>query len=136
MSFFKMARPDKADTLFSQGIRERDGQTCQFCGAQPLGGKGLDNSHFWGRNREGTRFDLENCDAFCKRCHMRLETEKAVGRDYYNWKLGRLGQERFDALEVRARTYCKKDRAMVLLWVKAWIADLRKGRPQIMGSRS
>lgn len=139
MSFFKMSRPDKADIVFSKAIRERDRWSCQCCGRVfPEGSGQLQNSHFFGRRMESTRFDPENCDALCVRCHMIWENEKGVtrgvvdgkyvelARPYRQWKMTRLGQAAFDALQVRAHTPTKKDRAMALLKALAYRAEVQK----------
>ena len=87
----------KADSAFSVWIRERDGK-CVKCGKV---GK-LTNSHFWGRMNSATRYDPENCDALCwLPCHYTWEHQK--NGDYMNFKIKQLGQERYDALEKRAR---------------------------------
>lgn len=126
---------DGADRLFSEYIRKRDGNRCKYCGADGRLAQ-LDNSHFWGRAKESTRFDDENCDAFCRPCHGRLEGEKGVDRYKHNgvdverprlyrlWKIKQLGPERFAALEVRAHSYKKKDRKLSLLIVKALMREL------------
>lgn len=147
LGFFKMSRPDKADTEFSLYIRERDNWTCQRCGRKwPENSQGLDCSHFWGRGRESTRFDPDNCDAFCKvPCHSEWENEKGetkgfhkgepivLFRPYKEWKINQLGEHRFAALEVRAHQTVKKDRKMALLRVKL----MRKSLPvnRVVGER-
>lgn len=96
----------KADTAFSIWIRERDGK-CKRCGKF---GK-LTNSHFWGRTHSATRYDPENCDAFCwLPCHYQWEHEKQGA--YRDFKINQLGQERYDALERRARSSMKRSEAL------------------------
>lgn len=137
MSFWQArAKVDTADREFSKFIRERDNHTCQACGANPPEGHGLECSHFWGRVKESTRFDPENCDTLCKRCHAAFETEKAEGREYWLWKIKRLGSDRFNALAARAHTHVKKDRRMSLICVRAWMAELKKNRPQVLGEKA
>ena len=139
MSFWKTrATRDRADTLFSKYIRERDGWKWKRCGRQwAPGAGGLTASHFFGRAKESVRFDPENCDALCMfPCHDEWENEKGVTkfkrgtwdvelpRPYRDWKIKQLGYPRFAALEVRANTIVKKDRKISLVYVKHLIAEL------------
>ncbi len=123
MSFFKIKlRP--ADRLFTKYIRLRDNYTCVKCGRaySPDNCRNLGVSHFYGRANEGTRFDPENCDALCTiPCHQKWGGEGR--REYEDWKLNQLGQERFDLLTLRAHTPQKKDDAMNILVIK----ELLKG---------
>src|SRR3990167_7479039 len=57
---------DKADQEFSYFIRLRD-KECRRCGSKvTLNAKGMPNSHhashYFGRGKESTRFDVENGD--------------------------------------------------------------------------
>jgi len=111
-----------ADIKFSQIIRTRDGWRCVRCGTQyypPT--RGLQNSHFWGRGRENTRFDFENCDALCTACHQYWGGD---GREeYIEFKKKQLGEEGYKNLKIRAFTYKKKDDKLVLLWLKQYEHD-------------
>lgn len=136
MSFWQAkTKIDAADRLFSLYIRKRDRNKCQYCGSNPADGRGMQNSHFFGRRMESVRYDPENCDCFCIRCHMKLETEKGEDRAYYNWKGIQLGADRFNALKLRAHTTQKKDRKMSLLIVKALMSDLERSEPKTMGAK-
>ena len=99
----------KTDTLFSKLIRQRDNYTCQRCRKEyPDGGRGLHTSHYWGRSRENTRHDTENCIALCFGCHQLWG--HGDGRDEYSsFMRKRLGDKGFDLLMVRAYTYKKRD---------------------------
>ena len=114
---------DKADTTFSKFIRGRD-KRCVRCKSD----KNLQCSHFWGRGKERTRYDEENCDCLCAGCHRRWETEKEMRNgsmgEYAWFKFEQLGKERYDALKVRAHTYQKKDRKMSLIKSKALLNSL------------
>ena len=124
---------DASDTLFSKLVRRRD-KNCQVCGRLGIIDV-LECSHFWGRRFEGTRFDFDNCDALCRSCHAKFETEKGEGRAYWNWKLQRLGPSRFDALNLKAHTYCKKDRKMVLIVLKSIMKDYER-QEKVIGGRA
>lgn len=131
MSRFK-ASFDEADRLFSLFIRTRDDWTCQRCRRvfEVNCGVLLQNSHFWSRGNESVRFDPENCDALCSGCH------DFFGRDreaYRAWKISRLGQQRFNALMVKANAYAKKDRKMARLVARAALRQVcsEKGIPYL-----
>lgn len=96
----------KVDALFSLAIRARD-NVCVRCGSS----KNLTNSHFWSRTHSATRYDPENCDTLCwLPCHYTWEHEKHG--DYRDFKIKQLGQERYDALERRARSTVKRSVAI------------------------
>lgn len=123
MSFGRI-KLDKADVVFSEYIRRRDGACCR-CGRQGDGKHrivGLQNSHFFGRKNENTRFDPENCDALCAGCHQFWGSDNR--EDYRYFKLKQLGEDRFNALQVRANTFQKKDRYMSWLQAKALLKEL------------
>lgn len=113
---------DKADQVFSRYIRTRDGWTCQRCHRQhEEGSQGLHNSHYFGRARESTRFDPENCDALCYGCH---QLWGSTDREAYRvFKIRQLGEKSFDRLTLRANTYQKKDRKLAYL---IWKQELEK----------
>ena len=101
----KKIKESKVDKLFSQYIRLRDGYRCQIrlhseCrGYVPPPTIRIQCSHFFNRNHRSTRFDEENCDAFCDKCHWIVENDKN-GR-YYDWKLKQLGESKFSCLRYR-----------------------------------
>ena len=86
-----------ADTKFSISIRQRDGK-CVLCGRKPPEVV-LTCSHYWGRYVSATRYDFENCDAFCYRCH--FEVENAKQGKYRTFKIKQLGEVKYKALEKR-----------------------------------
>lgn len=117
---------DPADRVFSQYIRKRDGK-CLRCGSiVQFNDKGLpithQNSHYYGRGKESTRFDPENCDTLCHGCHQYWGS--TYREDYRNFKIEQLGKARFDALTLRANSYKKKDRKMALIEAKALLESL------------
>lgn len=119
MSIHK-AKIDTADRWFALFIKERDGWECQSCHKQLEHDPGrLHNSHYWGRGRESTRFDPENCDALCFYCHDTWEGEKQG--DYKHFKEKQLGQARYTQLMARAYTPGKRDRkAQLIIWRTAY----------------
>ena len=115
---------DKADRIFSLYIRELNGWRCQRCSSDS---ESLQNSHYFGRAKEGTRFDTDNCDALCFACHQYWgSTDREAYREY---KIKQLGEDGFKLLQARAYGFCKKDRKLqYIIWKKAY-EDLceRKG---------
>lgn len=64
---------DPADKYFSMYVRLKQGQ-CQRCGSLvKFNAKGdpisHQLSHFQGRRKEATRYDIENCDCLDSGCH-------------------------------------------------------------------
>lgn len=118
---------DPADKVFSQYIRLRDGR-CMRCGsAVRVNDKGLpvshQCSHYYGRKMESVRFDPDNADALCMACHITWGSTMRFAYDEF--KLRQLGQERFDALKLRALTTKKKDRKMSLLIVQQLLKEVK-----------
>lgn len=87
------------DNKFSLHIRARDGK-CMRCGSAD---KSLDNSHYWRRDMKGTRFDPNNCIALCRECHTIWERQQ--NPEYKAWMIRWLGEEEYQAVEHRARSY-------------------------------
>lgn len=110
---------DAADKAFSLYIRSRDKKCVHpLCNRTEF----LQCSHFWGRGKESTRFDPENCDTLCPAHHRDWENQKeikirdkVVMGEYALFKLEQLGQARYDALKLRAHTRVKKDRKLALI---------------------
>ncbi len=130
MSFGKIKiRP--ADQLFSKYLRKARGYKCERCARYCPGGKGLEVSHFYSRRNESVRFDTENADVLCKKCHMRFSgwfdstANKTNGvAEYREWKLQKMGQKDFDLLCFRSHQAKKKDDAWQILWLKKAMAEL------------
>lgn len=109
---------DRADQMFSRFIRERADWKCEYDGKDFRDApQGLHCSHYWGRGREGTRFEPDNCMALCFFHHKNLG--HGDQRDEYKEiMIKRLGKKRFRSLEIQAMTYCKKDRKMSYIIAK------------------
>jgi hypothetical protein len=83
---------------------------------------GLQNSHFWGRGRENTRFDELNCDALCFSCHKYWGGD---GReDYIEFKERQLGEHGYKQLKIRAHTYKKKDDKLAILYINQLLKNV------------
>ena len=127
MSFGKI-KLDKADKMFSRYIRLRD-KRCVRCGrpGEPNANgeeiNGLECSHYFGRGRESTRFDPENCDSLDAGCHQYWSTNKESYRDF---KIRQLGEDGFEKLRIRAEMISKKDRKVAYLFAKKLVEDLKQ----------
>lgn len=94
-----------ADKSFSIYIRTRD-PLCKRCKRAPT----RDCSHFWGRGHSATRYDPKNCVGLCRPCHDIWEHQKNV--EYKDWMEDWLGLEEYIALERRARSFMKREKAI------------------------
>ena len=123
-----MIKIDPADKVFSQYIRLRDGK-CLRCGSVvQVNDLGLpvthQASHFFGRGQESTRFDPNNVDCLCYGCHQYWGSQNR--EDYRTFKIKQLGQDGYDTLLVKSKTYKKKDRKMELIIAKKLLESLGK----------
>ena len=115
---------DKADIAWSKYIRWRDSWKCQRCKKQySTGARGLECSHFHSRRKESVRFDDDNCCALCSGCHLYLTGNPL---EHVRWYYKRLGKNKFEALEVRANIYQKKDRKIAYLIAKEKLKGVKK----------
>jgi hypothetical protein len=105
----------RADTLFSQYLRQKRKYRCEICGGFWPQGKGLTVSHFWTRAKESVRFDEENCDILCVADHAYFESHKT---EYTAWKKERMGEKAFNLLMVRAHTTGKRDDKLQVMLIK------------------
>ena len=99
------------DRKFSLYIRGRAKWTCERCHKKyspPT--MALHCSHFWGRARKSVRFDPENAASICHGCHVFLTS---YPEEHRAWFLKRLGQNRYDALMLRANNPVKVDYTLV-----------------------
>lgn len=132
MSFFKVRR-DLADKLWSEYVRKYHGK-CQLCGTTS---RPLTCSHYHGRRKESVRFDIENSDCFCIACHNQMEHEKGfttgeirgmkvqLPKLYTKWKMQQLGEQKYNALVLRANKTVKKDRPLQILRIKEMFKQLK-----------
>ena len=94
------------DAVVSLKVRERDGWECQKCHviiSPPT--RMMQCSHYWNRDMMGTRWDMDNLIALCYSCHQRVEKRK---HDWYrDFMIRKLGQEKYDLLEIRAKAITK-----------------------------
>lgn len=106
----------KTDRMFTKYIRQRDDYTCQNPNCRRVypqdDCRNLVVSHLWGRGRENTRFDDDNCIALCHcNCHRYLGHGEGR-REYEAFMIERLGGTGYDLLMVRAHTSKGRDDKM------------------------
>ena len=109
-------RIDSLDALFSSYIKARD-KVCQRCG----GTKGLQNAHYHGRRKQSVRFDPDNCCLLCFGCHNYFHGNPY---EFTEWTKRRLGEDKFDMLNARARQIGKIDKEANKLWLQSEIKKL------------
>lgn len=123
---------DAADKWFSMYVRLLAGE-CRRChslvrynaNGDPISHQA---SHFQGRRKEATRYDMENVDSLCGACHLYFT---AMPYEHVEWQKKTKGENVVQSIIVRSNGYKKKDRAMeALVWKKAY-SDLLKERKQI-----
>lgn len=113
---------DPADKAFSKYLRLTVGK-CARCGSPVKFNKEGDPvshqaSHFQGRRKEATRFDLENVDCLCGGCHKYFT---AMPYEHVQWQIKTKGQKTVDEIILRSNLYCKKDRKMQqIIWETAY----------------
>lgn len=111
------------DRLWTKYIKIRDKGLCQyrFFGCDY---EGHDVSHFQGRRKETVRFDDENCDLACRKCHNFVHTAEGAKR-LEAWKLKQLGEKRFKLLILRANLSGKRDDFMTKLYINQKLKDIQ-----------
>ena len=124
MSFGKV-KIRRSDMLFSKYLRLKRRHKCEKCERFFPGGKGLTVSHFHGRRKETVRFDEENCDILCIRCHQYFESHKT---EYEVWKKERLGDRAFNLLMLRAHATGKRDDKLMVMVINKLMKELEAKR--------
>ncbi len=97
---------DPLDKLCSEVVRRRavlNTGGCEYCG-KFMPWKELQCSHYHGRRRHSTRYDIDNCAGLCWPCHSLLGENLHL---HTEWFKKRLGSEKFEALNNRANQIVK-----------------------------
>lgn len=117
---------DSADTIFSWYIRLRDRECVRCHSPVRSNEKGLpishECSHYFGRGKENTRFDPDNCDCLCTGCHQYWGSADKEG--YRQFKINQLGENAFNMLLIRSNTTVKKDRKLSLIIAKELLKEV------------
>ena len=109
---------DMTDTLFSKYVRLLEGGYCRVCKKYFGLTQGLHVHHYKSRGKRSVRWDRDNACALCTYDHFKIQHNEAANTELF---LNILGQERFEALLIRAETlhkYTKEE-------IKAIRKDLR-----------
>lgn len=125
MSTWWKVKIRRADKLMSQYIKARDKNLCQYNFKCFRGELGSQNSHFQKRRHESVRFDPENCDWVCAKCHYFVETHPDGQKTLEKWKLKQLGEQKYNWLMIRTQTYQKKDDTIQILVIKELAKSLK-----------
>jgi hypothetical protein len=64
------------------------------------------------------RFDPDNADAACKKCHYFIENHPEGQKTLEEFKRNQLGEKRYNFLLIRANQTGKKDDAMAIIIIK------------------
>ena len=107
-------RIDKLDVLFSKVIRKRAALNfcgCEYCGAQTR----LQCSHFVGRRKRATRWDMDNACGLCFTCHQYLDEHPYEHTAYFT---KRLGTEKLEELVRKGNMIVKIDRDLMEIYLK------------------
>ncbi len=129
MSWHRIKR-NKNDIDFSNFIRERAKWRCEYCHKLcKVNGTTLfqlEASHYWGRGKWSTRYDIENVFALCSSCHKRMGgyTRSETG-EYDLWVKQKLGDVGYNKLKIRANTYCGHDDKLTALYIQKLTEELK-----------
>lgn len=104
--------------LFNKAMKrkwqEAGAYLCAKCGGPDREGDPLEVSHFFNVRWSGTRFRPSNVDPLHRSCHTGnagWEYQKAEGRGYHDYMLGKLGADGLRLLGTTAHTQMSLDAA-------------------------
>ena len=134
MSFFKI-KLRKTDRLYTKYIREIYNYTCQNPKCRRVYSsdncRNLGVSHLWGRDRENTRFDDENCIPICTLpCHDYWGGEGR--KEYEEFMVQKLGRVGYDLLMLRAHTRKDRDDVMDEFIIKKKLEILAEAKMKLL----
>ena len=122
------------DALFSDIVRKLANWTCEWCKRSFEERRDIfDNSHFYSRRNKSVRFDFENTAALCRGCHIYFGEHPAEHAEFFKKKLG---EEKFEALRVRAHTPEKVDEKTLRIGFKLMLKHIEQAKKKgILGAR-
>ena len=107
--------------VFRRATAPGIGPVCERCGSDSH----LQWSHFLSRSNKAVRWDLDNSFCLCAGCHtMRLNSAHKDPAGFVEWVKGRLGEERYDALRLRAAAVKGIDRWAVKAYLDKKMREL------------
>ena len=116
------------DIKFSWWIRNRDDWTCVRCEKkynkhESSSTQRLDCSHYFGRGKLNTRFDVDNCDSLCKyHCHRIWSSDDREA--YRTFKIKQLSENGFNMLILRSNRRNESDLKLIDIWLRGEIKKL------------
>lgn len=117
------------DKVFSEFIRLRDSKPydykyckCISCG-RILPYEDFDAGHFHSRIHMATRFNEDNVHAECRRCN-RFSADHLI--DYQVNLIRKIGQKKFDALNIKARSTYKYSPWELEILIKHYKDEIKK----------
>ena len=112
-----------AQMVFNKYIRERDkDELCISCKQKP---KKENAGHFWNANNHwNVRFDEDNVHLQCERCNSFLSGNLI---EYRTNLISKIGQERFNQLEARARVTRKFTKDELKELIKTYKNKIKNG---------
>ena len=114
-----------ADDLYREVIRKRAMENvggCERCLNPKKSYKELQTSHYHGRARKSTRWNPDNSSGLCGGCHMYFTAHPLEHTRFF---IERLGQEKFDLLEIQSHRPEKVDIEAVTLYLKSLLRELK-----------
>lgn len=110
----------RADAVFSQYIRLRDGDICITCRES---GKTLQCGHFMSRRYNNTRFNEENCNAQCYRCNVLFYGEQYRYAQEIDLKYGAGTAKKLQALALEPHPFTVEELQQIIDECKEQISD-------------
>jgi hypothetical protein len=107
----------------SQYVKARDKGLCKYNFKCYPGTSGSQTSHFQKRRKETVRFDEENCDWVCAKCHYFVENHPNGQQTLEEFKKNQLGEKRYKMLLIRVNQTGRKDDKLAILYIKQLIKN-------------
>lgn len=135
MSGWNTIKRTANDIAFSDMIRKAAGYRCEKCGklcrVDGIWIYQLDASHYIGRGKWSTRYDIENVYSLCNPCHKRMDGyHRDENGEYDIWVKELLGERSYRLLVLRANTPdpTMRDKKLVKLLIKQLKEDYETGK--------
>lgn len=110
----------KCDRLFSELIRKRAGNKCEYCGKRKEF-KQLQTAHGFGRRYKNVRYDPDNAAGLCFYCHRLIDENAELKRNFF---IKRLGEQGYKLLMIRSNDTRKIDTKLIEICLTNLIATL------------
>jgi len=114
----------KADRLWSEIIKARDGYRCRRCGRSHRG-RGLQAAHIFTRARRSTRWELLNGVCLCTGCHMWAHRHPL---EFHEWVKGVIGEEAYERLRLLSNLSRRVDIGMTVAMLTKLLEVVRNDK--------